>query len=76
MLTEETGVTLGLMIAILGGAASAIWVVATIRQVVASLRDSMRDLTRSVDRLSIRIEELESEHAATRERIATLEGRL
>ena len=65
---------IALSVTILTVAASAVWGVATMRQVVVQLRDSMASLTGSVDRLSQRIDELEHDHADTRERIAKLEG--
>jgi len=55
-------------------AASAVWGVATMRQVTVQLRESVQSLTASVNKLSERIDEIEHDHADTRERVARLEG--
>lgn len=65
---------IALSVTLLTVAASAVWGVATIRQVVVQLRDSVTALTTSVNKLSDRIDELEHDHADTRERVARLEG--
>ena len=63
-----------LSVTILTVAASAVWGVATMKQVTVQLRDSVQSLTASVNKLSERIDELEHDHADTRERVARLEG--
>ena len=66
---------IALAVTILTMCGSAIWGVATIKQVTVQLRDSVASLTVSVNKLSDRIDELEHDHADTRERVARLEGK-
>lgn len=68
------GLSLSNMIEVAVLVGGAIWVVATIKQVVLGLRASMEALTESVNGLAKRISDLEDEHSMTRERIAKLEG--
>ena len=66
---------IALAVTILTMCGSAIRGVATIKQVTVQLRDSVASLTVSVNKLSDRIDELEHDHADTRERVARLEGK-
>lgn len=61
------------IVAIVVASGGAVWTVATMRQILVQLIESVEALTKSVDRLAERVDALEDEHAATRERLATLE---
>ena len=70
----ETGATLGFIVTVMTVVCSAVWGIATMRQMLGGLRDTVNKLAMSVDKLADRIDEMEAEHAHTRERLAALEA--
>ena len=65
-------ITLGL--SLIGMVSGGVWIVATVKATVSQLVEAFKGLAASVDRLTGRIDELEHDHADTRERVAKLEG--
>ena len=64
---------IGTLVTIASVVGAAAWGVATMRSTVAHLVDSMGKLTHSVERLTGRINDLETEHTSTQNRIAAIE---
>ena len=58
----------------LGMVVGGVWIVANVKATTTQLIQTVKALTASVNRLAERIDELEHDHADTRERVAKLEG--
>ena len=65
---------LSLVITLISMVSGGVWIVATVKATTGQLVKTVTDLTNSVNRLAERIDDLEHDHANTRERIARLEG--
>ena len=73
----EASITISLVsiaITVLSMVCGGVWIVATVKATTTQLVQTVEALTKSVNRLTERIDDLEHDHADTRERLAKIEG--
>lgn len=73
----EASIAIGLVslaITVIGMICGGVWIVATVKATTSQLVEAVKALTASTNKLAERIDDLEHDHADTRERLARLEG--